>query len=65
VPHLEVENFAMDVSLVASARGLCKEFLEVVCHQPSAKRRGADHRFSGRISQGEHIPYPEHIPLQI
>ena len=70
VPHLEIDNFAMAISLVASTRGVAllpasaENFLTVVCHQPSPKRRGADHRFGDRISQGEHVPDPEDIPLQ-
>jgi hypothetical protein len=48
-PHLEIDNFAMDFSGCVDARsgsaaGLCREFLAVVCHQPSAKRQGVDHR---------------------
>jgi hypothetical protein len=36
----------------------------LVRDQPSSQRRAADRRFSGRISQGEHIPNFENIPRQ-
>jgi LysR family hca operon transcriptional activator len=57
-PHLEIDNFAMASSLVASTRGMAllpasaENFLNLVCRQPSLKRRDADHRFGRRISQG-------------
>jgi DNA-binding transcriptional LysR family regulator len=40
------------------------ELHALVRDQPSAKRRGADHRFSGGISQGKHVPNSENVPLQ-
>ena len=49
-PHLEIDNFAMAISLVASTRrcgsaaGLRREFLQhLVRRQPPLKRRDADH----------------------
>src|ERR1700719_730318 len=39
-----------DDARCGSVAGLCREFPEVVCHQPSSQRRGADHRFGHRIS---------------
>ena len=44
-PHLEIDNFAMAISLVASTRGVAllpvsaETFLAVVCRQPSPERR--------------------------
>ena len=69
-PHLEIDNYRdghfsgrVDARH-GSAAGLSRKFLAVVGHQPSADRRSADHRFGHRISQGEHLPDPENIPLQ-
>ena len=56
VPHLEIDNFAMAISLIASTRGVAllpisaENFLKWSVYQPSVKRRGADHRFGHRIS---------------
>jgi LysR family transcriptional regulator, hca operon transcriptional activator len=51
VPHLEIDNLAGRVDArCGSVAGLSREFPEVVCHQPSSQRRGADHRFGHRIS---------------
>ena len=70
VPHLEIDNFAMAISLVASTRGVAllpasaENFLKWSVISRPLKGEAPTIDLVGRISQGEHVPDPEDIPLQ-
>jgi LysR family hca operon transcriptional activator len=61
VPALEIDNYAMAISLIASTRGVAllpasaKKFPAAVGGQPPAQGRGADHRSRRRLSQGQYL----------
>ncbi len=70
VPALEIDNYAMAISLVTSTRGVAllpasvEGFPALVGDLAAAARRAADGRSDGRVPHGEHVADPAEIPLQ-
>ncbi|MEJ0069487.1 MAG: hypothetical protein WDO24_13025 [Pseudomonadota bacterium] len=68
-PHLEIDNYAMAISLVTAERGVAllppldRGLSAALGRQPALERRATDRRSDDRLSQGEHVPDPENVPL--
>ena len=71
IPDHEVDNITHAVSMIASTGAVAllpaypNNLPTLVRDQPSAQRRAANGRPGRRISQGEHIPNSQALPLEV